>query len=155
MKSIIFSLIVLGVLIGVVLFINSRSKAGKITNKNLSGCRIRPNCVSSQASRSHYIKPLYYFGPHTLDHIIKFLQEHYLVRVVTRQEEYVHLVVTTPRLRFKDDLEFLAKPKEGLVEIRSTSRVGYWDIDVNRKRLERLRAYCKAKFGPQPVKNVD
>lgn len=155
MKSIIFSLLRLGVLVGVFLFINLRSKAGGITDKNLCHWQSRPNCVNSQGSTSQYIKLLHYFGPNTLDHIIKFLEEHYLVRVITRRKEYIHLVITTPRFRFKDDLEFLAKPKEVLVEIRSTSRVGYSDMGVNRKRLERLRAFCEAKFSPQSVKHVD
>ena len=43
------------------------------------------------------------------------------------------------RLGFVDDLEFLVDEDRGVVQVRSASRTGYWDLGVNRKRVEALR----------------
>lgn len=42
-------------------------------------------------------------------------------------------------LGFVDDLELLAVPDERVIHVRSASRLGYRDFEVNRKRVERLR----------------
>jgi uncharacterized protein (DUF1499 family) len=42
-------------------------------------------------------------------------------------------------LGFIDDLQLQLRPDEGLIAVRSASRVGYWDLGVNRRRVERLR----------------
>jgi uncharacterized protein (DUF1499 family) len=41
--------------------------------------------------------------------------------------------------RFVDDVDVVADPALSVLEIRSASRVGYSDLGVNRKRVERLR----------------
>jgi uncharacterized protein (DUF1499 family) len=42
-----------------------------------------------------------------------------------------------------DDVEFQLVPEERLMHVRSASRVGYWDLGVNRRRVERLREALK------------
>ena len=41
-------------------------------------------------------------------------------------------------LRFTDDVTFYVR-ENGTVEVRSASRVGYWDLGANRRRVESLR----------------
>jgi uncharacterized protein (DUF1499 family) len=41
---------------------------------------------------------------------------------------------------FVDDVEFLISNDSGTVHVRSASRVGYSDLEVNRKRVEAIRA---------------
>ena len=41
-------------------------------------------------------------------------------------------------LRFVDDVTFYVR-EDGMVEVRSASRVGYWDLGANRRRVESLR----------------
>ncbi len=43
------------------------------------------------------------------------------------------------RLGFIDDVQFLADEKAGVIHVRSASRIGYWDLGVNRKRIENIR----------------
>lgn len=40
---------------------------------------------------------------------------------------------------FVDDLSFELDAKEGVIEVQSASRVGFWDFGVNRRRIERIR----------------
>jgi len=50
-------------------------------------------------------------------------------------------LVKSPRFfRFVDDIELRLEEDEGVVQVRSASRVGRSDFGVNRKRVERLRA---------------
>jgi len=39
-----------------------------------------------------------------------------------------------------DDVEFFVDSSRNLLHMRSASRTGYWDLGVNRKRLETIRA---------------
>ena len=97
-----------------------------------------PNCVHSAAESSgsmHAIAPL---AGVTLADIKQALAGWPRTQLVEEEENYLHYVVTTALLRFKDDLEFEAG--EGVVHVRSASRMGYSDLGANRKRVEKLRA---------------
>lgn len=48
------------------------------------------------------------------------------------------------RLGFIDDVQFLADEKAGVIHVRSASRIGYWDLGVNRKRIENIRKEYKS-----------
>lgn len=52
----------------------------------------------------------------------------------------LHVVVTTPVFKFKDDIRALfiqIAPQRSTFALYSVSRVGYWDTGANRRRLER------------------
>jgi uncharacterized protein (DUF1499 family) len=57
---------------------------------------------------------------------------------VVREERYLKAEFRT-RLGFVDDVEFQLNPDLGLVQVRSASRTGYWDLGVNRRRVEAIR----------------
>lgn len=69
--------------------------------------------------------------------------------VRTAEEGYVHAVFWTPFLRFADDVEFLVSPAEGVVHVRSASRIGYSDLGANRARLEDLRVRWRSRLTRQ------
>ena len=48
-------------------------------------------------------------------------------------------VFETSIFRFKDDLESVLETDTNTIHIRSASRLGYWDIGANSRRIERLR----------------
>lgn len=60
------------------------------------------------------------------------------VEIVTATDDYLHAVFTTPRLRYRDDVEFLFRD-DGRIDVRSASRVGWYDWGTNRNRIESLR----------------
>jgi uncharacterized protein (DUF1499 family) len=61
-------------------------------------------------------------------------------RVVEARPDYLYVQFTTRWLKFVDDAEFWASPAEGVIHLRSASRLGREDFGVNRARIERLRA---------------
>lgn len=59
--------------------------------------------------------------------------------IVDRRDLYLRAESTSLIFRFVDDLEFEVVPGQMKVDVRSASRVGYWDLGVNRRRIERIR----------------
>ncbi len=61
------------------------------------------------------------------------------VRLVTEEAGYLRAEARTPWLGFVDDLEFVADPQRGVIDLRSASRLGAEDFGTNRRRIEALR----------------
>ena len=59
-------------------------------------------------------------------------------KIVEQKGTYLYAEFSTALMGFTDDVEFLADGK-GL-QVRSSSRLGIRDFNVNRKRVEALRA---------------
>lgn len=58
---------------------------------------------------------------------------------VVEGDTYWHLEFRSRLFRFVDDVEFLFDLERKVIHVRSASRVGYSDLGVNRKRVERIR----------------
>ena len=102
-------------------------------------CPDKPNCVSSQAGADddiHAIAPIPSTDWQALQQAIAAVGGH----VVQDDGHYLHATFSSSLFRFVDDLEALRADAEGVIHIRSASRVGYSDFGVNRKRVEALRA---------------
>ncbi|MEA5416671.1 DUF1499 domain-containing protein [Synechococcus sp. BA-132 BA5] len=61
------------------------------------------------------------------------------VRIVERDGPYLHATATSRLFGFVDDLELLARPAAGVLQARSSSRLGDSDLGVNGRRLAALR----------------
>ena len=65
-------------------------------------------------------------------------------RIIEARPDYIYAQFTTRWLKFTDDAEFWASPTEGVIHVRSASRLGRKDFGVNRARIEQLRAALAA-----------
>ena len=61
-------------------------------------------------------------------------------KLVEEDESYLHYEFTVLLLRFVDDVEFLFDDESKTIHFRSASRTRYGDLDVNRNRMEQVRA---------------
>ena len=61
------------------------------------------------------------------------------VRVVKLEDNYIHAEFISFIFRFVDDVEFYFDDEQKLIQIKSASRVGYSDLGVNRRRIEKIR----------------
>ena len=110
---------------------------GLVENR-LKRCPDSPNCVSSFDDRDKaYIQPIAGAKPE-FDALASIIAEDHGAEIRLLSENYVHAEYKTKLFGFVDDLELLLA-SDGIY-VRSTSRVGYSDLDANRKRLEDLRA---------------
>ncbi len=110
-----------------------------------------PNSVSSQArqwpgdtAQAAHIDPIALpkgtDGPQTITRLRTIVEGMGGARVVDARADYFYTQFTTKLMRYVDDVEFWFDPASNVVHVRSASRVGSKDFDVNRARIETIRA---------------
>lgn len=129
-------------------FVSAAKNAAKLPSPTLVDgklppCSSKPNCVNSTANPNsdHYIAAL---KPNalTLDDLQKAVKTtggH----IVSAEKNLLTAVYKSAVIGFTDDL--LLHMTDDRIEVRSSSRVGYSDMNVNRKRIEQLRQLLNAK----------
>jgi uncharacterized protein (DUF1499 family) len=118
---------------------------------SLAPCPSAPHCVCSEdPDPGHRIAPLAYSGAKDDAHRRLLAVLHALPRCAVVEDDgtYLHATVTSAVMRFTDDLEFRFDDERKLIQVRSTSRVGYSDLGVNRARVEDLRTRFAASGQP-------
>lgn len=110
----------------------------------LPPCPSTPNCVSSDADPAdgtHYIEPLEIDGdPRAAwQRLAEYVENDSAYTVVEQRDDYLRAEARTKILRFVDDVVFHLRPGEGVIAMRSSSRLGYSDLGKNRSRLEAVR----------------
>jgi len=60
-------------------------------------------------------------------------------KVVQSRDDYLYAQFTSRLMRYVDDTEFWFDPAAGVVQVRSASRLGERDFNVNRERIESIR----------------
>lgn len=105
-------------------------------------CPNTPNCVSTQAiDAKHKMSPIKYSGTlsEAKEKIINIVNSLKRSKIIANTENYIHAEVRTAIFKFVDDVEFLFDDSEKFIQFRSRARVGYSDMGVNRKRMEKIR----------------
>jgi uncharacterized protein (DUF1499 family) len=112
-----------------------------VKDNRLSPCPSSPNCVSSQSEdEKHKIDPILFNSTpaEAMDRLKKVIQGMARATIVRETPEYLHVEFRT-LLGFVDDGEFFVDGSQKVIHFRSASRVGYWDLGVNRRRAESIR----------------
>lgn len=128
-------------------FAGKRPKHLGIKEGQLAPCPNKPNCVSSFSDRSkHAIEPLHFQGAAdmalaTLKQVVAAMDGATLIEA---QINYLYFEFKTKVLGFVDDVEFLLDEGKKIIHLRSASRLGHSDFNLNRKRIEAIRANFKA-----------
>ncbi len=111
---------------------------------------LTPNSVSSQADlypnhpQKDYarVAPFQFSGDgeKAMEKIAGILKASDRTVIVTQEPGYIYAQCTTAMLKFTDDLEFWLDKQSGVIQVRSSSRLGRKDFHVNRERVESIRA---------------
>ena len=113
-----------------------------LVNGKLNTCPESPNCVSSESiDAQHQVAPLPFSGSAdaALQQVIDVVGAMPRTQLITQKNNYLHFECRSLLFRFVDDLEFYVDPERHVIQVRSASRVGYSDLGVNRKRVEKVR----------------
>lgn len=112
------------------------------SGSRLAPCPGSPNCVSSleEPGRS-WVAPFLFRGrpEKAMDSLRECLAAEAGVAIVDEEKLYLHATFTSPLFGFVDDVEFSLSLEMLQIEVRSASRLGWWDFGANRRRVERLR----------------
>ena len=108
----------------------------------ITPCPKTPNCVSSvDSSRGHYIRPLGFEGSakDAQYNLLRIINKFDRAKVITFEENIIQAEFTSSVLGFVDDVEFHFDGIKKIVHVKSASRVGFSDLGVNRRRIEKIR----------------
>jgi len=108
-------------------------------------CPKKHYCVSTQSDKNNelnYIEPIPYEESQkdAKDKIITIIKSLKRTEIINQTDEYIHSVFTTSLFRFKDDVEFYFDENEKLIHFKSQSRIGGYDYNTNRNRMEKIRS---------------
>ena len=111
---------------------------------------LTPNSVSSQAGlypehpQRRYAEiapfPVPDSGPQGLERIRRVVESLEGAKVVKSDSGYLYVQFTSRMLKFVDDTEFWFDARQGVVQLRSASRLRRKDFGANRARIEAIRA---------------
>ncbi|MCB0422061.1 MAG: DUF1499 domain-containing protein [Bdellovibrionales bacterium] len=125
----------------------------KPTSPNLvEPCNSSPNCVSSRDTRESFMIAPLSGDPSPTE---KFQRLFELTRnlkrshVESKTETSFHITIKSKIFGFVDDIFVEIDIKEKLIHMRSSSRSGYYDFGVNRKRLLSLISQLRSQLGEQ------
>lgn len=121
------------------------------TTQRLAPCPDAPRCVSSHSPEpDHHIAPFAVGSDNQWQYLQQLLTRLPRTRIITRTEDYLHVEQRSPIMGYRDDIEFLYLPQQKRVDVRSAARIGYYDFQVNRRRIEAIRLDYLRRFAPQP-----
>ena len=99
-------------------------------SNELSKCYIKTHCVRENWKVDKVST--------AFKHARKLILETPRTSIIEEYNNYIHAEAQTKWLHYTDDLELIALPEKGLIQIRSESRVGIGDNGVNQNRIDKL-----------------
>ncbi|SGZ05618.1 Putative uncharacterized protein [Moritella viscosa] len=129
-----------------------------VVNSKLAACPESPNCVSSDSlDESHYVPAFKLEASAELawSEIKAYLQAQRNMEIMIETTDYIYVESTSSLMRFVDDFELHLRLKDGIIAVRSASRLGKSDFGVNKKRVDDLYEALNDKglvsVAPKPI----
>jgi len=119
----------------------TRPQTPRLPGAVLHACPDSPRCVSSQSEDpDRQIAPLEFSEPPeaAFARLRRILAARSDTRIALSTPTYLKVEFKT-LLGFTDDGEFYLDADKKVIECRSESRSGYWDLGKNRRRIEEIR----------------
>ena len=114
---------------------------GVMANGHELDCPDRPSCVSSRATEpARQIPALTHEGDAAgaMQRLAAIIERMPRATIVSVSSTSLHATFESRVFGFVDDLDLRAID-DGSIDVRSVSRVGYYDFGVNRARVEQIR----------------
>jgi uncharacterized protein (DUF1499 family) len=111
-------------------------------NGRLRPCPDAPKCVSTQEeNEKRRVEPIPYEGglEEARHRIVDIIEGMKRSKIITREDDYIYAQFKSGIWGFIDDVEFYFDDEEKVIHFRSSARFGYYDWNVNRKRMESIR----------------
>ncbi|MFO7802639.1 MAG: DUF1499 domain-containing protein [Desulfovermiculus sp.] len=109
----------------------------------LMNCPERPVCVSSQQDQDHpsWVEPLQFSDPaeqawERAQNCVQTIGGN----IQKVQDGYLWATFHSRVFGFVDDMELSMRATQKHIQVRSASRIGYYDFGKNRSRVDKLRA---------------
>ncbi|QFU74367.1 DUF1499 domain-containing protein [Halioglobus maricola] len=105
----------------------------------LPDCGTFPNCVSSSSTEgTQAVAPIAATAQQWLE-LKTWIAAQDDWTITIDNGDFMQAVVKTPLMRFRDDVQLRFDQNTGVIQVRSSSRLGISDMGANRSRVEMLR----------------
>jgi len=98
---------------------------------NLSDCKLITNCIFQTWKVEDSEK--------AFSELIQILENTPRLKIINKEKNYIHAIATSRIMRFIDDIEIKNLNQDNTFQIKSSSRLGIYDLGVNKRRVETLR----------------
>ena len=100
-------------------------------NDNLSDCKLKTNCIFQtwkvNDSEKAFIE------------LIQILENTPRLEIINKEKNYIHAIATSRIMKFVDDIEIKNLNQDNIFQVKSSSRLGIYDLGVNKRRVNTLR----------------
>ena len=100
-------------------------------NDNLTDCKLKTNCIFQSWKVDDSEKAFV--------EIIQILENTPRLKIINKEKNYIHAIATSRMLKFIDDIEIQNLNQDNIFQIKSSSRLGIYDLGVNKRRVQTLR----------------
>ena len=101
-----------------------------INNNILNVCSNSNNCVLESWKVND--------ANESFKELIDILENTPRVKIINIEDDYLHALATSRVMKYVDDIEIKKYEKENILEVKSKSRIGFYDLGVNRRRINTL-----------------
>ena len=107
--------------------------ASEFTNMddNLSECKLITNCTFQTWKVDNSDK--------VFNELIQILENTPRLKIIKKEKYYIHALATSRIMKFIDDIEIKSFNQENIFQVKSSSRLGIYDLGVNKRRVQTLR----------------
>ena len=99
-------------------------------NNILTACSNPNNCVLENWRVTNIDK--------SFKELIDILNNTPRTRIINIEEDYLHALSTSRVMQYVDDIEIKKIEKESVLKVKSKSRKGFYDLGVNKRRIDTL-----------------
>ena len=98
---------------------------------NLSDCKLITNCTFQTWKVDDSEK--------VFNELIQILENTPRLKIIKKEKFYIHAIATSRIMKFVDDIEVKNLNQENIFQVKSSSRLGIYDLGVNKRRIQTLR----------------
>ena len=98
---------------------------------NLSDCKLITNCTFQTWKVDDSEK--------VFKELIQILENTPRLKIIQKEKFYIHAIATSRIMKFVDDIEIKNLNQENIFQVKSSSRLGIYDLGVNKRRIQTLR----------------
>ena len=98
---------------------------------NLSECKLITNCIFQTWNIDDSEK--------AFTELIQILENTPRIEIIKKEKNYIHAIATSRIMKFIDDIEIKNLTQDNIFQVKSSSRLGLYDLGVNKRRVQTLR----------------
>ena len=98
---------------------------------NLSECKLKTNCIFQTWKVDDSEK--------AFNELIQIVENTPRLKIIKKDKYYIHAIATSRIMKFIDDIEIKNLNQDNIFQIKSSSRLGIYDLGVNKRRVQTLR----------------